>query len=63
MWPPRDGHGRAPPPGALPLGILFAVGIKIVSVSVCVLMLRTPISSLWFVAMARRLDGVGIINR
>ena len=67
--------------GPITLGILFAVGIKIVrtadstragdlsvpgvivSVIVCVLMLRTKISPLWFMAMAGVLGGLGIINR
>jgi chromate transporter len=67
--------------GPITLGILFAVGIKIVrtadatragelslpgvivSVIVCVLMLRTRISPLWFMAMAGVLGGLGIINR
>jgi chromate transporter len=35
----------------------------IVSVIVCVLMLRTRISPLWFMAMAGVLGGLGIINR
>ncbi len=67
--------------GPITLGILFAVGIKIVrtadstrvgdlsvpgvivSVIVCVLMLRTRISPLWFMAFAGVLGGLGIINR
>ena len=67
--------------GPITLGILFAVGIKIVrtadttrlgdlsvpgvivSVIVCVLMLRTKISPLWFMAFAGVLGGLGIINR
>lgn len=67
--------------GPITLGILFAVGIKIlrtaditragdlsgpgviVSVIVCVLMLRTRISPLWFMAVAGVLGGLGIINR
>jgi len=67
--------------GPITLGILFAVGVKImrtadttstgelsvpgviVSVIVCVLMLRTRISPLWFMAFAGVLGGFGIINR
>lgn len=67
--------------GPITLGILFAVGVKImrtadttstgelsvpgviVSVIVCVLMLRTKISPLWFMAFAGVLGGFGIINR
>jgi len=67
--------------GPITLGILFAVGVKIVrtadstaagqlslpgvivSVIVCVLMLRTRISPLWFMAVAGVLGGLGIINR
>lgn len=67
--------------GPITLGILFAVGIKIVrtadgtasgalslpgvlvSVVVCVLMLRTRLSPLWFMAVAGILGGLGIINR
>jgi chromate transporter len=67
--------------GPITLGILFAVGIKIVrtadttsagvlsvpgvivSLIVCVLMLRTKISPLWFMAFAGVLGGLGIINR
>ena len=67
--------------GPITLGILFAVGLKIVrtadsttagalsvpgvivSVIVCVLMLRTKISPLWFMAVAGVLGGLGIINR
>ncbi|MCS5707237.1 chromate transporter [Synechococcus sp. FGCU-3] len=67
--------------GPITLGILFAVGLKIVrtadttragdlsvpgvivSVIVCVLMLRTKISPLWFMAFAGLLGGLGIINR
>jgi chromate transporter len=61
--------------GPITLGILFAVGLKIletadrgpaaygVSVLVCVLMLRTRISPLWFMAVAGVLGGVGWINR
>jgi chromate transporter len=54
---------------------LFAVGLKIlrtadtnwagvvVSILVCVLMLRTRISPLWFMAVAGVLGGLGVINR
>jgi chromate transporter len=67
--------------GPITLGILFAVGLKIlktadvgrngqlsvpgviVSLIVCVLMLRTRISPLWFMAIAGALGAVGIINR
>jgi chromate transporter len=61
--------------GPITLGILFAVGLKIlhtadtntpgliVSLLVCVLMLRTRISPLWFMAVAGLLGGLGWINR
>jgi len=61
--------------GPLTLGILFAVGLKIlhtadtnppgvaVSFVVCVLMLRTRISPLWFMAVAGVLGAFGVINR
>ncbi|MCP9917163.1 chromate transporter [Cyanobium sp. ATX 6F1] len=61
--------------GPITLGILFAVGLKIlqtadtntpgviVSLLVCVLMLRTRISPLWFMAFAGALGGLGLINR
>lgn len=61
--------------GPITLGILFAVGLKIlqtadtntpgliVSLVVCVLMLRTRISPLWFMAVAGALGGLGLINR
>jgi chromate transporter len=61
--------------GPITLGILFAVGLKIlrtadtnwagvvVSILVCVLMLRTRISPLWFMAVAGLLGGLGVINR
>jgi chromate transporter len=61
--------------GPITLGILFAVGLKIlhtadrgplayaVSLLVCVLMLRTRISPLWFMAVAGVLGGLGWINR
>ncbi len=61
--------------GPITLGILFAVGLKIlhtsdhgvpaylVSIAVCVLTLRTRISPLWFMAIAGLLGGIGLINR
>jgi len=67
--------------GPITLGILFAVGLKIVrtadvtragtlsipgvivSIVVCVLMLRTRLSPLWFMAFAGVLGALGIINR
>ncbi|MEA5414859.1 chromate transporter [Synechococcus sp. BA-132 BA5] len=61
--------------GPITLGILFAVGVKIlktadtnaagvvVSLLVCVLMLRTRISPLWFMAVAGGLGAFGLINR
>ncbi len=61
--------------GPITLGILFAVGVKIlqtadtnragvvVSLLVCLLMLRTRISPLWFMAVAGVLGGFGVINR
>lgn len=61
--------------GPITLGILFAVGLKIlrsadtdsagvlVSCLVCVLMLRTRISPLWFMAVAGGLGAFGLINR
>jgi chromate transporter len=67
--------------GPITLGILFAVGLKIVktaditragtlsipgvivSLVVCVLMLQTRISPLWFMAFAGLLGAFGIINR
>jgi len=61
--------------GPITLGILFSVGLKIlhsadpdaagvtVSLMVCVLMLRTRISPLWFMAAAGVLGGLGLINR
>jgi len=39
-----------------------ATGV-LVSVLVCVLMLRTRISPLWFMAVAGLLGGLGVINR
>jgi len=61
--------------GPITLGILFSVGYKIlqtadtntpgviVSLLVCVLMLRSRISPLWFMAVAGVLGGLGLINR
>jgi chromate transporter len=61
--------------GPVTLGILFAVGLKIVrtadhnlagvlvSVVVCGLMLRSRWSPLWFMAAAGVLGGLGIIQR
>lgn len=61
--------------GPITLGILFAVGLKIlhtadtntpgviVSIVVCVLMLRTRLSPLWFMAVAGVLGAFGVINR
>ncbi len=61
--------------GPITLGILFAVGVKIlqtadtnhagvvVSLLVCLLMLRTRISPLWFMAVAGVLGAFGVINR
>ena len=61
--------------GPITLGILFAVGLKIlhtadtntpgmaVSFVVCLLMLRTRISPLWFMAVAGVLGAFGVINR
>jgi chromate transporter len=61
--------------GPITLGILFAVGLKIlhtadtntpgviVSLVVCVLMLRSRVSPLWFMAVAGVLGGLGVINR
>lgn len=61
--------------GPITLGILFAVGLKIlqtadtntpgviVSLVVCALMLRTRISPLWFMAVAGVMGGLGWINR
>jgi chromate transporter len=61
--------------GPITLGILFAVGLKILRISdhdtpayavsalVCVLMLRTRISPLWFMAVAALLGGLGLVNR
>ncbi|MCP9808772.1 chromate transporter [Cyanobium sp. HWJ4-Hawea] len=61
--------------GPITLGILFAVGFKIlhisdhsalaygVSILVCFLMVRTKISPLWFMAIAGLLGGLGWIQR
>ena len=61
--------------GPITLGILFAVGLKILRISdhdtpayavslvVCVLMLRTKISPLWFMALAGLMGGLGLVNR
>lgn len=61
--------------GPITLGILFAVGLKIlqtsnhgpqayaVSIVVCVLMLRTRLSPLWFMLVAGVLGGMGWIQR
>ena len=61
--------------GPITLGILFAVGLKILRISdhdtpayavsavVCVLMLRTRISPLWFMAVAGLLGALGLVNR
>jgi chromate transporter len=61
--------------GPITLGILFAVGLKIlhasdttpsgliVSLVICLLMLRTRLSPLWFMAVAGLLGGLGVINR
>ncbi|MEN9766053.1 MAG: hypothetical protein RLZZ32_13 [Cyanobacteriota bacterium] len=61
--------------GPITLGVLFAVGLKILRISdhdtpayavslvVCGLMLRTKISPLWFMAFAALLGGLGLVNR
>jgi chromate transporter len=61
--------------GPITLGILFAVGLKILRISdhdtpayatsavVCLLMLRTRLSPLWFMAAAGLLGALGLINR
>lgn len=61
--------------GPVTLGILFSVGLKIlrtadnniggvlVSAIVCVLMLRTRISPLWFMAVAGVLGAWGLNQR
>ena len=60
--------------GPITLGILFAVGLKILRISdhdtpayavslvVCVLMLRTKISPLWFMAVAGVMGAFGLVN-
>jgi chromate transporter len=60
--------------GPITLGILFAVGLKILRISdhdapayavsavVCLLMLRTRISPLWFMAVAGLLGALGLVN-
>lgn len=60
--------------GPITLGILFAVGLKILRISdhdtpayavslvVCVLMLRTKISPLWFMAVAGLMGALGLVN-
>jgi chromate transporter len=61
--------------GPITLGILFAVGYKIlvladknpvalaISLVVCVLMLRSRLSPLWFMAIAGLLGGLGMVSR
>ena len=61
--------------GPITLGVLFAVGLKILRISdhdtpayavsavVCFLMLRTKISPLWFMAVAAGLGVLGVVNR
>lgn len=61
--------------GPITLGILFAVGLKILRISdhdtpayavslvVCVLMLRTKVSPLWFMAIAGLMGALGLVNR
>lgn len=61
--------------GPITLGILFAVGVKIllladtnatgllVSLLVCALVLRTRLSPLWMMALAGVLGGFGLIHR
>lgn len=61
--------------GPITLGILFSVGVRILQVAdtnlpgqiaslvVCVLMLRTRISPLWFMAVTGVLGAIGVINR
>jgi chromate transporter len=61
--------------GPITLGILFAVGLKILRISdhdtpayavsflVCALMIRTRLSPLLFMAVAGLLGGLGLINR
>lgn len=61
--------------GPISLGVLFAVGVKIlllsdtnvagllISAMVCLLVLTTRLSPLWMMALAGLLGGVGIIHR
>lgn len=61
--------------GPITLGVLFAVGVKILRLSdtnaaglvvsglVCVLVLTTRLSPLWMMAVAGVLGGLGVINR
>jgi chromate transporter len=61
--------------GPITLGILFAVGVKIlrlsdtnaagflVSLVVCALVLQTRLSPLWLMAAAALLGGFGVIHR
>ena len=61
--------------GPITLGILLSVGLKILRISdhdtpayavslvVCVLMLRTKISPLWFMAVAGLMGALGLVNR
>ena len=61
--------------GPITLGILFSVGLKILRISdhdtpayavslvVCVLMLRTKISPLWFMAIAGLMGALGLVTR
>jgi len=61
--------------GPITLGILFAVGVKIlrlsdtnlagvlVSLVVCALVLKTRMSPLWLMALAALLGGLGVIHR
>jgi chromate transporter len=61
--------------GPITLGILFAVGLKILRISdhdtpayaasavVCLLMLTTRLSPLWFMAVAGLLGLLGLVNR
>ena len=70
-WRVAFEHGMGP----ITLGILFAVGLKIlktadhtplaygVSFVVCWLMVRTKISPLWFMAVAGVMGGLGWISR
>ena len=70
-WRVAFEHGMGP----ITLGILFAVGLKIlktadhsplayaVSFVVCFLMVRTKISPLWFMAVAGVLGGLGWMGR